>query len=40
MKNLELIIEGEKALEIKIADKDLKTVLQVIRVFESGKIKS
>ena len=40
MKNLELIIEGEKALEIKIDNKDLKTILQVISVFESGKINS
>ena len=38
MKNLKLVVEGEKALEIKIDDKDLKTILQVISVFESGKI--
>ena len=40
MKNLELVVDGEKAFDITIADKDLKTILQVISVFESGKINS
>ena len=40
MKNLKLVVEGKKALEIKVDDKDLKTILQVISVFESGKINS
>lgn len=38
MKNLEVIIEGKKALEIKVDDKNLDALLKVISVFESGKI--
>ena len=40
MKNLEIMVEGKKALEIKIDDKNLDALLKVISVFESGKIKS
>ena len=40
MKNLEIMVEGKKALEIKIDDKNLDALLKVISVFESGKINS
>lgn len=40
MKKLEVIIEGKKALEIKIEDKNIDALLKVINVFESGKINS
>ena len=38
MKKIEVIIEGKKEIEIKVEDKDLKTLLKIIKVFESGKI--
>jgi hypothetical protein len=40
MKSLKVVVEGKKVLEIKVADKELKTVLQVISIFDSGKIVS
>ena len=40
LKNLEVLIDGKKALEIKIDDKNLDALLKVISIFESGKINS
>ena len=38
MKKIEVIVEGKKEIEIKVEDKDLKTLLKIIKVFESDKI--
>ena len=40
MKKIEVIVEGKKEFEIKVEDKDLKTLFNIIKVFESGKINS
>lgn len=40
MKKLEVMVEGNKALEIKIEDNNLDTLLKIISIFESGKINS
>ena len=38
MKKVEIIVEGKKEIEIKVEDKDLETLLKIIKVFGSGKI--
>lgn len=38
MKKIEVTVEGKKEFEIKVEDKDEKTLLKIIKVFGSGKI--
>jgi len=40
MKKLDVMVEGKKALEIKVEDNNLDTLLKIISIFESGKINS
>ena len=35
MKSLKVIIEGKEEFEIKVNDKDLNTLVKIIKVFES-----
>jgi len=39
MKKLEVLVDGEKELEASIDERDLETLLKIIKIFESGKIK-
>ncbi len=38
MKKIKVMIENSKDLEIEVDDKDLATLIKVIRAFDSGKI--
>jgi len=38
MKSIKVIIEGKDEFEIKVEDKDIESLVKIIKVFESGKI--
>jgi len=39
MKSVKVEIEGKEKFELKVEDKDIETLVKIIKVFESGKIK-
>jgi len=40
MRTVKIQIENSKEFEIKVEEKDIETLVKIIKIFESGKINS